>query len=390
MKIAQIDVLPLEATFAKQFGGIEKVPPQFLRPAAQFQKIVRAGQGSTLVLIRAEDGTIGIGEAFGVPHPAPAALLIERVIVPGLVGSEIEEPGRMLAEFSSYFAALGQARGIASEAMSAVDMALWDLTAKLAGKPLCEALGAALRPVPLYASPVPLLPTVAASAEAAEALTAQGFKAIKLKIGRSAATDLDHIAGVRDAIGPGIGLMLDVNCGYDEPTAIAVGRQLDRHGVTWFEEPIPPGDPAALARVRAASTAPIAAGENEFALADFAAFAEAGAVDFLMPNIARAGGVSGLLALGRLCAEHGIKLAPHGVGTGVAVAAALHTCLAVGDAFGIYEANRLPNPLRDEMPVRRPELVDGAFVLPGGPGHGCEPRQDVIDYYRLAVSVTAA
>ncbi|MCA3262590.1 MAG: mandelate racemase/muconate lactonizing enzyme family protein [Telmatospirillum sp.] len=384
MKITRIDVVALEATFARQFGGIDKVPPQLLRPAAHFQKIVRAGQYATLVFIQAEDGTVGVGEAFGLPHPGPTALLIEHVIAPGLIGVAIGDPFEMLAEYRIYFAAMGHARGMPAEAMSAVDTALWDLKAKLAGKPLCEILGGTPGPIPLYASPVPFLPTLDASAAAAKALVAQGYKAIKLKVGRNASIDLDHIAAVRAAIGPDIGLMLDVNCGYDEATAIAVGKVLHRHGVTWFEEPIPPGDAAALARVRAKSSVPIATGENEFAYADFEALAVAGAADVLMPNIARAGGVSGLMALGRLCAKHGIKLGPHGVGGCVAVAAALHVCRAA-EGFGIYEANRLLNPLRDEMALHKLVLTDGAFELPTGPGHGGDPRREVMDSFRLPV-----
>ncbi len=388
MKISRIDVVPLEATFARQFGGIEKVPPQLLRPAAHFQKIVRAGQYATLAFVTAENGTIGVGEAFGLPHPGPTSLLIERVIAPGLIGLEIGDPAQMLAEYREYFSAMGHGRGMPMEAMSAVDIALWDLKAKLADKALCEILGGRPGPVPLYASPVPFLPTLDESANSAKALMAQGYKAIKLKIGRGAGIDLDHMAAVRAAIGPTAGLMLDVNCGYDEATAIEVGKQLHKHKITWFEEPIPPGDPAALARVRAKSTAPIAAGENEFAMHDFEALASAGAADVLMPNIARAGGVSGMMALGRLCARHGIKLGPHGVGTCVAVAAALHVCRAM-EGFGIYEANRLLNPLRDEMPLRQPVLVDGALLTPDGPGHGGDPRPDVMANYRLDIAVNS-
>ena len=389
MRIVRIDAIALEAPFARHFGGIAKVPPQLLRPAAHFQKIVRAGQYATFAVVTAADGTTGIGEAFGLPHPGPTAALIEKVIAPGLIGTELGDPTAMLAEFRAYFAAMGHARGIPAEALSAVDMAIWDLQAKLAGKPLCVMLGGTPGPVPLYVSPVPFLPTLDASAEAARGFVAQGYKAIKLKIGRGAGIDLDHIAAVRDAIGPKLGLMLDVNCGYDEATAIAVGRQLSRHAVTWFEEPIPPGDPAALARVRAQSTAPIAAGENEFAFADFAALARADAVDVLMPNIARAGGVSGLMALGELCARHKIGLAPHGVGSCVAVAAALHVCRAT-PGFHIYEANRLLNPLRDELPIQKLRLVDGEFLTPDGPGHGGDPLPAIMESFRLRIAMIPA
>lgn len=387
MKIARIEAVALEAPFARQFGGIDKVPPQLLRPASHFQKIVRAGQYATFAIVTAEDGTSGIGEAFGLPYPVPSAALIEKVVAPGLIGVALGDPAEMLSEFRFYFSAMGHARGMPAEALSAVDMALWDLKAKLAGKPLCEVLGGTPGPVALYASPVPFLPTPEASQAAARKLVGEGYKAIKLKIGRGAAIDLDHIAAVREAIGPDTGLMLDVNCGYDEATATDVGRRLSNHAVTWFEEPIPPGDPAALARVRAKATVPVAAGENEFAFHDFEALARAGAVDVLMPNIARAGGISGMMALGALCARNGIGLAPHGVGSCVAVAAALHACRAA-PGFRIYEANRLMNPLRDEMPVHPLRLVDGAFLTPDGPGHGGDPIAQTMASFRIDLSMT--
>jgi L-alanine-DL-glutamate epimerase-like enolase superfamily enzyme len=386
MKLKSIEAIALEASFARQFGGIEKVPPQLLRPASHFQKIVRGGQYTTLVRATAEDGTVGIGECFGLPHPAPTATMVERVMAPGLAAAPLGDPRDMLQEFRIYFAAMGHGAGVASEALSGVDTALWDLHAKLAGEPLARVLGGTPGPVPLYASPVPFLPTLDESAAAAKRLVGEGYHAIKLKIGRGPRIDLDHIAAVRAAIGPSIGLMLDVNCGYDEATAIEVGGQLARHGVTWFEEPIPPGDPQALARVRKASDVPIAAGENAFMMAEFAALAEAGAVDVLMPNIARAGGVSGLMQLGELCARHRIGFAPHGVGGCVSVAAAVHVCRAA-QGFKIYEANRLLNPLRDRMPIAPLRLDDGAFIAEDRPGHGGDPRDDVLEDFRLTIAV---
>ena len=372
MKIVKVEAVALEATFARSFGGIDKVPPQLLRPAAHFQKIVRAGQYTTLVFITADSGETGVGEAFGLPDPVATASLVRRVIAPGLIGGRVTAPEDMLKEYFTYFGAMGHTRGPALEALSGVDTALWDLKAKAARLPLCALLGRSQGPVPLYASPVPFLPTTAGSQTAAKAYVAEGYKAIKLKIGRGVATDLDHIAAVRDAIGPSIGLMLDANCAYDETTAIELGRQLHTHRVAWYEEPIPPGDPAAMARVRARSSVPIATGENEFSRADFVALIKAGAADYLMPNIARAGGISGLLAIGQLCAEGGVKLSPHGVGSCVALAAALHVCrAALGFAF--YEANRLLNPLRDDMAAEQPRLIDGALLTPGTLGHGGDP-----------------
>src|SRR5688500_2048597 len=103
MKIVRIEAVPLEATFARVFGGIERVPPELLRPAAHFQKIVRSGQFATLALITGDDGSVGFGEAFGLPDPVATASLIHRVIAPGLIGLEITAPADMLAEYRKYF-----------------------------------------------------------------------------------------------------------------------------------------------------------------------------------------------------------------------------------------------------------------------------------------------
>jgi L-alanine-DL-glutamate epimerase-like enolase superfamily enzyme len=127
---------------------------------------------------------------------------------------------------------------------------------------------------------------------------------------------------------------------------------------------------------------PIAAGENEFTTAAFAALIGADAVDVLQPNITRAGGVSSMLAIGKLCADAGVKLAPHGVGGSVGVAAALHACRAAS-GFHIFEANRLLNPMRDELGLHPPRLEDGALVAQDLPGHGGEPCPERLTRYRL-------
>ena len=386
MRIAKIEAIPLEASFARAFGGQDKVPPEVLRPAAQFQKIVRAGQYSTLVIVTADDGARGVGEAFGLPHPTAAAALIEKVVAPALIDTPITEPRAMLEELYRYFPAIGHTRGPALEALSGVDIALWDLMARARDLPLCRLLGGEPGLVPVYVSPIPFLPSVEASAAAARRLIDAGFVAVKLKIGRGMATDLAHIEATRDAIGPTAQLMLDCNCAYDEATAIELGRQLHHHGVTWNEEPIPPGDPASLARVRAGSSVPIAAGENDFQLADFRALIAADAVDVLMPNITRAGGVSGLMAIGEACAAGKVGLSPHGVGGAVAVATALHLCRAA-PGFRIYEANRLPNPLRDTLSAHRFEPVAGSFAPPQGPGHGIELLADQIATWRVPLHI---
>jgi len=382
MKLASLRAIPLEARFADIFGGEDKVPAEFSTPASHFRQIRRTGQMATLVLATSSDGHVGYGEAFGLPYAGAAASIVDGVIAPALTGADLAEPAKMLAALRHYFLSMGITRGAAIEALSGVDMALWDLKARIAGVPLASLRGGSPGAVPTYVSPIAFQDHPDKSASVARGYVDQGFTALKLKIGRGLHTDIEHVAAVRGAIGSSVPLYVDVNCGYDVRTAIEVANALAPYNIGWYEEPVPPDDPRALAEVRRNSPIPIAAGENEFTLEAHAALVAADAVDFLQPNIARAGGVSGVLAIGELCAKSGVGLALHGVGTCVAVSAALHTCRAA-KGQPCYEANRLLNPLRDELGLYRLELRDGDLIAQDRPGHGGEPDMKRIAQYKL-------
>jgi D-galactarolactone cycloisomerase len=382
MIISSVTAIPLEASFAEAYGGVENVPLHLSAPSSQFQRIPRHGQVSTLVMVQSEDGATGYGEAFGLPHPLAATVLVNNIIAPFLTGMDLTEPRSMLDGILRYFAGFGSTRGPAMEAVSAVDIALWDLKARIAGVPLAELLGSTSGPVRTYVSPIAFRQRADESADAARGYVKDGFRAVKLKVGRGLAIDLEHVAAVREAIGTSVLLYLDANCAYDVPTAIRIAQALKPFDIAWFEEPVPPEDPLALAEVRRAAPMPIAAGENEFTLAGCKSLVDAGAIDVLQPNITRAGGVSGILEIGELCARSGISLALHGVGGCVAVGASLSVCRAV-KGFHSFEANRLVNPLRDQLGVHPILFQDGCLVASDQPGHGGEPRPDLVARYRI-------
>ncbi|MBZ6078243.1 mandelate racemase/muconate lactonizing enzyme family protein [Microvirga puerhi] len=382
MKIVRLTGIPLLASFADIFGGKDKIPPHISSPASHFRRIKRTGQVTTLVVAQGDDGSIGYGEAFGLPHPYAASAIVNEVIAPFLVGATLDDPAEMMSDLQRYFSALGSTRGPAMEAISGADIALWDLKARAKDMPLATLLGSSPGPVATYVSPVGMHATVKESAHAAQAFVEQGFVAIKLKIGRGREIDIAHLAAVRDAIGPEMPLFVDANCAYDVETAISIASALAPYDVGWFEEPIPPENPQALAEVRRQSPVPIAAGENEFTIDAYRSLVAANAVDFLQPNITRAGGVSGLLAVGELCAAEGIQMAPHGVGGCAAVGATLHACRAA-KAFYSYEANRLLNPLRDIMGIHPARLEDGSLIAQALPGHGGEPNLTLVAKYRI-------
>lgn len=382
MKIIELRVHVLHASFAKIYGGADRVPLSLRRPAAHFQRIERSGQFSTIVETVDEAGNHGWGEAFGLPHPRMSAALIENVMKPALIGVEFETPSDAYRDLKSYFFALGQTRGPAMEALSAVDSALWDMKARAAGKPLSRLLGAEPGEVRAYVGSVPFFPTPAESVERALEFASKGFQGVKLKVGRGATTDAAHVAAMRQALGGDMPIMLDANAAYGVDEAVEVAKAVAPHGVAWLEEPIPPDNPQALAAVRRRSPVPIAAGENEFDISQFTRFAEAEALDFVQPNITRAGGVSGMLAVDALCSKHGMMLAPHGVGSAIGVSTALNVLRAAKN-FACYEANRLLNPLRDELSKMPIQYAGGHFRTQDLPGHGAEPKPELLVAFAL-------
>jgi D-galactarolactone cycloisomerase len=382
MKISRIRALPLFASFADAFGGSHRVPPSLLAPSSQFRQIPRLGQYSTLVVVETDDGLSGIGECYGLPYPFSAASLVVGVAAPLLHGKDISDAASIMDQIRVYFLAQGNSRGPAMEALSGLDIALFDLKARLADLPLHTLLGAKARPIKTYVSPIPLSENPAASAAKAAAFVEQGFSAVKLKIGRDLATDIEHVEAVRDAVGTNIGIMVDANRAYELGPAIDLARHLQRLNVIWFEEPIRSDDPDDLAEMRRRSPVPIAGGEGEFTVERIEMLLRKHALDVVQPNITRAGGITGLLAIAELCQQHGAQFSPHGVGSAFGVAAALHVCCAAA-TFETYEANQLTNPLRDQLVTTPLRIESGWYLLPSGIGLGLTPNWDNVRRYGM-------
>ena len=171
-------------------------------------------------------------------------------------------------------------------ALSGVDIALWDIAGKVAGKPLYQLFGGEARPMPAYASRCAVGPD--AVARSREEALAQGYRLIKLH-----EITVEAVKAARDAVGPGVPLMVDTNCPWSVDEAIAMAETLRPFDMHWLEEPVwPPEDHAGLAKVRAAG-AVIAAGENAAGLIEFRRAFELGALDIAQPSVTKIGGISG-------------------------------------------------------------------------------------------------
>jgi L-alanine-DL-glutamate epimerase-like enolase superfamily enzyme len=224
----------------------------------------------------------------------------------------------------------------------------------------------------VYASSI-LLDAPAAMARVAERLVAEGFDAVKMKVGEGVGVDTARMEAVRVAIGPGVDLMLDANSGYDAPTAIAVAREAERLGAYWLEEPVPPDDLPGYRRIRETTrTVRLAAGESEFTVAGFRDFVAGGLLDVVQPDIARAGGFTGCRRIAALAGAYNLAVAPHtGASGALCIAAALQLGAAV-PGFLVFEHMVLDNPLQEILVPPLPAPRDGTIDVPQRPGLGFE------------------
>ncbi|MFE2560062.1 mandelate racemase/muconate lactonizing enzyme family protein [Streptomyces sp. NPDC059352] len=384
VRIAKIEALALSASFDDLYDSPADVPDWLRYPASSHLVLPRRGQYATLVKVHAEDGTIGIGECYGLPSPQVTATVVTTVLAPLLIGQDALATTAVWERLYQGQAAGGHNRGFYLEALAGIDLALWDLRGKLAGEPVHRLLGGPLRErIDCYASPVALHADPADSARQALGFVADGFKALKVKIGRGERTDRAHLTAVREAVGEDVEILTDVNCAYDLDQATRVGGVLRDLGISWFEEPLQVDDLANLGELRRRTGLTIVNGETHFTRFDLRDSLLHRAIDVFMPNVARCGGITEATRLSALASAFHVDIAPHGVGSGVSLCAALQLCAATPN-LRTYEYNRLPNPIRERILTNPPEFKDGALTVPQSPGLGAEVDWDTVDRYVVA------
>lgn len=269
-----------------------------------------AWDATTVVVVEALAGDErGLGYAY---TDAAAARLIEGTLAPVVEGRDaMAVPGAWLAMVQAVRNA-GRP-GIASSAIAAVDVALWDLKARLLGLPLATLLGQVRDGVTIYGSGGFTSYDQAHLQEQLAGWAAAGIAMVKMKVGREAHRDPGRVAAARAAIGDGVELFVDANGAYTRTQALGCAERFAQEGVSWFEEPVSSDDLAGLRllRDRAPAGMAIAAGEYGYTLEYFRRMLEAGAVDVLQADVTRCAGITELLRVGALCAAHETPLSAH-------------------------------------------------------------------------------
>ena len=339
---------------------------------------------SCLVKITAEDGTIGWGEGHAPLGPRATVAVVEDVLAPLLVG---EDPLAIERHWERMYGSMrlrGHVAGYQLEAIAGVDIALWDLAGKLVGLPAYRLLGGPfITELPAYASGVPGR-TVEERAASAERFIADGYTAMKASIGRgSLDEDLAAVAALIATVGGRADVLVDAHGAYASHTALYVGRELQRLGVKWLEDPLPPEDVEGYVALAAALEMPVAAGETECTRWQFEERLRQKAVDLILPDICRAGGITEGRKIATVADIHNVRWAAHvSMGTSVHVAAAAHLAAASAN-FLIFEFSSTPNPIGENL-LTRPLHPDGGILrVPDGPGLGIDFDEQKLQQHLL-------
>lgn len=333
----------------------------------------------TLVRIRTDDGLEGVGSAYAHPGVVQACLDHMTPMLMGVRADPIEPILERLNIISRWYGR----KGAATAAISGIDIALWDLKGKREGKPIWKLLGGERDRAPAYASGN-LYSSPEAVAASATRQVARGFRRVKMRIGWTYDYDVAAMRAVRSAIGPDVDLMVDGTARFTPTTAQDILPVLAEVRAFWFEEPFGADDIDDYVALRAqlrAHGVPLATGENEFGFHGFREFFRAGAIDIAQADACRAGGISEVMRIGRLAAEHGVKLAPHTWSDIVAVTANAHV-VAASDNGLTCEVDQTGNRFIEELagPFR---LESGQLLLGERPGLGLELDEDLIADLRV-------
>jgi D-galactarolactone cycloisomerase len=355
-------------------------------------------RNSYLVRIETDSGIVGWGEGGQYGPPEPVAAVVDHVFAPKLIGRDPTEPVVIWEELYAFSRDFGQ-KGTYIEAMSAIDIALWDISGKAAGLPVWKMLGGAFRKrVKAYATGCYYpekydenLPKILDDLKKeAKGYRNAGFEYLKIKIGLlDIRADAERVRVIRETVGPDVGIMVDANHAYSAATAIRMGHLIEPYDIRFFEEPVVPEDRDGYRRVRAENPIPVAGGEAEFTRYGFRDFIGGGCVDITQPDLTATGGFTAFTQILALANSHGVLVIPHVWGSGIALAAALQALAIIPPMphtanpiplrnEPVVEFDRTHNSLRDELLVEKFELVEGYVEVPQGPGLGVTINEEAL------------
>lgn len=346
-----------------------------------------------LARIRADDGLVGWGEAVTMwPEASRATAALIAGLAPLLIGRDPvrNEPlWRAMKEHTWWY---GRG-GIASFAIAALDIALWDLKGKALGMPVVDLLGGPVHErLPAIASGHATGSEIEEMAGEMAGWLARGLHGVKVgfgkrgnaRLGYEQARDVAFVRALRKAVGPDRAIMIDIGNAirWDVATAVARTRAFEEYGIAWIEEPLGPSDPAGYATLRAKTSTRIAYGEREWDPESYGRIIDLGTVDVVGIDPGRAEGITGFRKIcERVEAAH-LQANAHAWSSAIVTAASLAVSFATPTCRQ-FEVKPLPNPMQHDLVSKPLDAVDGWMTPPSAPGLGIEVVDEVVERYRL-------
>jgi D-galactarolactone cycloisomerase len=364
MKITNVE--PILVALPYEDGA----PPRESAPGHSAEAVL-----SLFVKVETDEGITGWGEAFGfatVPVTIPA---IAEVLGPLAIGQDPTDIEAVAEDLRRRYQNMMRG-GPARFALSAIEIAMWDIKGKVEGKPIWQLLGGAPKEsVEAYASlfryhEPAIVKRIVASAYH------RGYRQLKLH-----ERTVEAVAAAREALGPGVHLMIDANCAWYPDEAIAMAQKMQPYDIAWLEEPIsPPDDYDGLARVRRDGGVPIANGENIGNPYDVKWMAARGAVDIVQPSVVKHGGISDVMQMVEIAEDSGMRAVPHCPFVGPGLLATIHIIAAMKTETPCEHryCDLLESPLGDAVVAK-----DGRLRVPQGPGLGVDPDLAILERYRV-------
>jgi D-galactarolactone cycloisomerase len=351
-----------------------RIPFDMGAPKQEFAGLRFPSMDHLLVGVQTNAGITGWGEGFGHSIIPATKAALETYVGPWFIGKDATDINALHRQAAQAFHIFGR-NGPVVYAHSAIDIALWDIAGKRAGLPLRDLLGGGGRKqVRAYTSLLRYDNADTVGRICAE-MAGRGFEHIKLH-----EHGVDKVKAAREAVGPDIAIMNDVNCPWSLEQAIVMERAYRPCKLHWLEEPVwPPEDHAGLACVRSSGETRIAAGENAAGLHDFRDLFEKGAIDIAQPSVTKVGGITEMRKIIAAAEAHATELVPHCAYFGPGNLASIHivASLATDTLLENIYANLEANPFGDVMLAK-----SGLVSVPSGPGLGVEPDMKIVEKYR--------
>jgi galactonate dehydratase len=341
----------------------------------------------TIVKVGTDEGLAGVGEVRMVNHTQALLGYLEHAIPNHVLGADPFDVEALVQRM--WRTDYERAGATVMSGVGAIEIACWDIIGQATGQPVYRLMGGAVRDrIKAYANGwYTVERTPAEFHEAARRVTAKGYRALKLDPFGAGTSELAPdelrravglVEAVRDAIGPDNELLVEMHGRFTPASAIRIARELEPYCPSWIEEPVPPENLKALARVTTQARIPVATGERIHVRHEFRELFELQAADIVQPDITTVGGLLESKKIAAWADAHYVLIAPHNVGGPISTAAALHLAACTTN-FKIQEHfNDFAEAHVKESATGNPEVVDGCFALPTKPGLGVTLNEDVV------------